>query len=147
MGFAARIREMRRVFADSGYWIGLRDKHDPWHQRSRKIAQWLVQNRCLVVVTPFLFAEVQGYFCRVPEIREMVIQDFWENRVLTIEQTTFEDQKRAVGILKKQRDKTYSFADAVSFVVMERLGLSEAISFDQHFAQYGKFMIIDGTNL
>src|SRR5437868_6743836 len=137
---------MKKVFADSGYWIGLRDKNDACYHRSRKIAQWVVENRCYLVVTPFLFAEVQAYFCRVPEIREMVIRDLWENRVLTIEQPTFEDQKKAVEHLKTHRDKSYSFADAVSFIIMERLRLTEAISFDQHFAQYGKFTTIYGSH-
>ena len=32
--------------------------------------------------------------------------------------------------------------DAVSFAVMERLDLQEAIAFDDHFRQYGAFTIL-----
>ena len=31
---------------------------------------------------------------------------------------------------------------ALSFVVMQRMGLTEAIAFDRHFREYGKFTIL-----
>lgn len=138
---------MRRVFADSAYWIGLRDRNDPFHVRSRKIASWLVENRRRLVVTPFIFAESHAFFCRSREIREMVIRDFWANPLVQFEQPTFQDQTEAVEILKQQRDKTYSFADAVSFVIMGRLGVDEVVTFDAHFRQIAQFTVIDGSNL
>lgn len=138
---------MRRIFADSAFWIGLREKGDPFHKRSREIARWLVDNRCLLVVTPFIFGETQAYFCRIPEIRDLVIRDFWSNPLVNFEQPTFQDQKQAVEILKQHKDKTYSFADAVSFVVMLRLGVTEVATFDRHFQQFGQFKVIDGSSL
>jgi predicted nucleic acid-binding protein len=47
------------------------------------------------------------------------------------------DERRAVGILEAYSDKDFSFTDAVSFSVMERLGVSVAFSFDRHLLQYG----------
>ncbi len=138
---------MRRVFADSPFWIGVRNTQDPHHPRAKKIARWLVENRCLLVVTPFIFAETQAYFCRVPEMRRMVIRDFWENRAVTFEQPSYLDQKEAVGILQSHNDKSYSFADAVSFVMMKRLELQEVVTFDRHFFQFGQFNIIDGSSI
>jgi uncharacterized protein len=38
-------------------------------------------------------------------------------------------------------DKAYSFTDALSFAVMERLGISIAFALDQHFDQFGRQMI------
>jgi uncharacterized protein len=135
---------MRSAFADSAYWIGLRNKQDPYHQTSRKLARWLVENRVILVVTPFIFAEVHAYFCRVPEIRELVIRDFWSNPILKLEEPTFQDYTEAIKILN-QPDKTYSFADAVTFVVMLRLGLREVVTYDRHFHQFGQFNVIDGS--
>lgn len=137
---------MRQVFADSAYWIGLRDKMDRCHLRSRRIAAWLVENRCTLVVTPFVFAESHAYFCRARALRELVIRDFWANPLVQFEQPTFVDQTKAVEILKEHQDKTYSFADAVSFVLMKRLGLREVVTYDDHFRQFGQFVVIDGSN-
>jgi predicted nucleic acid-binding protein len=76
-----------------------------------------------------------------------VVRDFWSNPALSYEQPSYEDQKKAVNILTEHKDKSYSFADAVSFVVMARLGLSEVVTFDRHFAQFGEFTVIDGSSI
>ena len=138
---------MKRVFADSSYWIGLREKTDAFHVRSKKIAAWLVHNRYTLVVTPFIFAESHAYFSRVREIRELIIRDFWSNPLVEFEQPTYLDQTKAVDILKQQRDKSYSFVDAVSFTLMNRIQLNEVVTFDAHFRQFGHFRVIDGSNL
>jgi uncharacterized protein len=54
---------------------------------------------------------------------------------------TREDHRRAVALVHEHRDKSYSLCDAVSFVVMERLRIRRAASFDRHFRQFGKFEI------
>jgi len=38
---------------------------------------------------------------------------------------------------QKYKDKRYSLADCVSFVLMNKLGIEEALTFDKHFAQAG----------
>ncbi|MFO0849449.1 MAG: PIN domain-containing protein [Gemmataceae bacterium] len=42
-----------------------------------------------------------------------------------------------MGLLDRRRDKTYSLCDAVSFVLMRRLGLTDALTTDRHFTQEG----------
>ncbi len=48
-----------------------------------------------------------------------------------------EDEAQAIDIVMRYRDKEFSLTDATSFVVMERLGLTDAFSFDNDFSQYG----------
>jgi predicted nucleic acid-binding protein len=55
----------------------------------------------------------------------------------TIIRVTERDEQRALEILARTRDKLYSFTDVTSFVVIERLRISQAFSFDRNFAQYG----------
>jgi predicted nucleic acid-binding protein len=43
---------------------------------------------------------------------------------------------------RRHRDKTYSLCDALSFAVMQRLGVRHAIAFDRHFREYGKFTLL-----
>jgi predicted nucleic acid-binding protein len=44
--------------------------------------------------------------------------------------------------VRQHRWERLSLCDALSFVVMERLGIQEAIAFDRHFREYGKFRIL-----
>lgn len=50
---------------------------------------------------------------------------------------TERDETRAREIIHQQRDKDYSYADAISFAVMERIHIRRAWAYDHHFAQFG----------
>lgn len=47
------------------------------------------------------------------------------------------DEAAGRAILDQYADKDFSLTDAISFAVMDRLGLRMAFAFDRHFAQYG----------
>ena len=130
------------MFADAGYWIGIRNRDDVHHEDALGIARRIVREKIRLVVTPFIFAEVYAILSRNEIVRELFIRDVWENSTVLIEQTVLEDQRDAISLLKQWRDKTFSFTDALSFVVMNRLGIKRAISFDKHFQDYGQFEII-----
>lgn len=57
-----------------------------------------------------------------------------------------EDEKHALSIIYEQEDQDYSLTDALSFVVLERMGIRHAFAFDSHFAQYG-FTVLGPDNL
>jgi len=56
-----------------------------------------------------------------------------------VERVKRRDEKRTVQLVRAHQDKSYSLCDALSFAVMERLGLSDAIAFDEDFRSYGRF--------
>src|SRR5206468_2776510 len=43
------------------------------------------------------------------------------------------DEERAKALIYRYADKDFSFTDAISFVVIERLGIQTAFTFDRHF--------------
>jgi predicted nucleic acid-binding protein len=45
--------------------------------------------------------------------------------------------REALDLLSQRSDKTYSLCDAVSFVLMRRKNLREALTTDRHFEQEG----------
>lgn len=53
-----------------------------------------------------------------------------------IERVSEEDENHAWQIILRYQDKHFSYVDATSFAVMERLGIRDAFSFDEHFEQY-----------
>jgi predicted nucleic acid-binding protein len=48
-----------------------------------------------------------------------------------------EDEAAALDIIVSHQDKSYSYVDATSFAVMDRLGVKTALTLDRHFRQYG----------
>jgi predicted nucleic acid-binding protein len=47
------------------------------------------------------------------------------------------DETRARELIKRISDKEYSYTDATSFAIMERLHIRDVFTLDKHFGQYG----------
>lgn len=67
--------------------------------------------------------DIQDGFCEIERVRPL-------------------DEARAIDLLRRHADKRYSFCDALSFVIMEQLGIAEALAFDGDFKSYGKFVLL-----
>jgi len=52
------------------------------------------------------------------------------------------DHREAIQLLRQHADKSYPFCDAISFVVMRRLGVKRIAAFDDHFRQIGGFEVV-----
>jgi predicted nucleic acid-binding protein len=66
-------------------------------------------------------------------------ETFWDvirQGAARVEQVIPADLEAAWAIGEAFRDQEFSIVDRTSFALMERLGISRAASFDQHFAVY-----------
>jgi predicted nucleic acid-binding protein len=59
-----------------------------------------------------------------------------------IERIRQSDEARAIELVRLHADKTYSLCDSLSFLVMERMGITEAVAFDRHLVEYGRFTVL-----
>ena len=92
------------------------------------------------VMTNYVLAEYVALADKRGSSRRDAI-DF-SQRVLDDEETELiwvdEDlHRQAVQLLSQRRDKTYSLCDAISFIVMRNMGISDALTTDKHFLQEG----------
>jgi predicted nucleic acid-binding protein len=127
---------------DSSFWILLRDDAEPGHDRIVEATRRLLGGRAQLVVTEMVLAETHAYFCRSLPRSLQILDDFENNRAIRCEPTEPPDQREAIQLLRKHRDKTYSYCDAISFAVMRRLGIRKAAAADHHFRQFGEFEVI-----
>ena len=66
-----------------------------------------------------------------------IARDWLTKQLWSVEPITPADVKKAKEIIQNYTDKEFSYTDATSFAVMERLVLPAAFAFDVHFKQYG----------
>ena len=52
------------------------------------------------------------------------------------------DLSEAWDVFRKFTDKQWSFTDCTSYVVMRRLGIDTAFTFDEHFRQFGFVTVV-----
>jgi hypothetical protein len=69
-------------------------------------------------------------------------QKLWNQEISALVRITEDDEERAWRIFRQYDDKGFSFTDCTSFALMERLDINIVFAFDDHFIQYGKFVIL-----
>jgi predicted nucleic acid-binding protein len=67
---------------------------------------------------------------------------FFSQQAVEIVMVDLDDLLRAWDVFRTHGDKAWSFTDCTSKVVMERLGISSAFAFDQHFRQFGTIQVV-----
>jgi predicted nucleic acid-binding protein len=136
---------MRQVFVDTGGFVGLLIAEDVSHGRARDLLGRANAERWQLVTTNAVVFETYSVLLMRSRDRRrgaMTFLDLVAADAYRIERVRPEDEERAVALVREQADKTYSLVDALSFMVMERLGIDEAIAFDRHFRDYGRFRIL-----
>jgi len=92
-----------------------------------------------LVATSFVLAEVVTFFNsrsrheKAVELGRMLLTSPAVS-LIQVDQALF---LRGWEYFQQRPDKTYSLTDCISFVVMQERGISQALTFDQHFFQAG----------
>jgi uncharacterized protein len=130
---------MTRIFADACYWIALLHRNDRLHAAATAAQKQLKNAR--VVTTDEVLAEVLNFFgARGQQLRAAAARTVEGLR--TDAHVTVVEQSRAtfdagLGRYKRFADKQWSLVDCVSFELMTRDSIAEALTDDHHFEQAG----------
>jgi predicted nucleic acid-binding protein len=138
------LRE-RQVFVDSSVYLALLDADDEHHRDATQIVHQLAQARYRQFTTNVLLIESHALILSVLGRTQAAqfLKNMQESKTVII-RVRAADEARAKQILFQYEDKDFSFADAISFAVMERLDIRLAFTFDRDFAQYG-FTVLTAT--
>jgi predicted nucleic acid-binding protein len=133
------MRHGQAVFVDSGAWIALALSRDPLHERAR--AQWdhlrtagaRLHTSVPVVVETFTFLERNAD-------RDVALA--WKNSIykpgaVNILPCELRDLEQSWQYFRRADLHKLSAVDATSFVIMKRMRIRLAYTFDHHFAAVG----------
>jgi uncharacterized protein len=127
------------VFVDTSAWVALADTNDANHKKAIAIYPSLLRNLKGFITSNLVIAET--YIVLLNELGHQAAIHFLEKvkaspRILRIYSN--DDIERDAGdILRKYDDQDFSYADAVSFVIMRRQKIRKAFCFDKHFTTAG----------
>jgi hypothetical protein len=128
---------MRSVFADSFYFFALGNRRDPAHSKALAFSQSF---RGRLVTTGFVLIEFADGCAAPPNIRPTVaqiVQTLRSNPAVAIVPCSEPLFQEGLALFDQRPDKEWSLTDCISFVVMQREGISEALTGDHHFEQAG----------
>jgi len=131
------------LFVDTGAWYALADRSDQHHNEAVEIYPKLLSSYHPLKTTNLIIAEI--YILIRRGIGYQAAISFLENiasspRVFKIYSDSILEET-AESILRQYQDQDFSYTDVVSFAVMKQYGITEAFSFDKHFATAGFTLI------
>lgn len=126
---------MARVVVDTSAVYALLDRSDANHPRACARLAALRQARAEPILTNFLVAECHALL--LVRLGADVARRWLERSAWRVERVLEADELRAREIVLTLADKEYSYVDAATFAVMERLHVRKAFTYDRHFRQFG----------
>jgi predicted nucleic acid-binding protein len=121
------------VFVNTSAWYAAADRAD----RNNSRAKELLRSSKRLVTTDHVLLETWTLLRH--RIHRTAAESFWEGLragVAHVEAVTAADLEAAWVIGRAFADQDFSLADRTSFAVMQRLGVSRVISFDNDFAVF-----------
>jgi predicted nucleic acid-binding protein len=116
----------------------------PWDAHHAAATAWLGLNREPLLTTDYIADETLTLFrLRREGVRGVQFgRDLFGGLLASLYLISPDDIREAWQVYESFHDKEWSFTDCTCKVVMERLGIKTAFSFDQHFHQFGTITVV-----
>ncbi|MBC6475154.1 MAG: type II toxin-antitoxin system VapC family toxin [Hormoscilla sp. GM102CHS1] len=131
---------MKKLFVDTSAWYAISDLGDTNHKAALAYRNEIVKKNRLVV-TNYIWDELYTLLLMSLGYRKTVdfksqLDILVTTNIIEVVWVREDTAREAWAIFEKYNvDKHWSFTDCVSYVVMKQLGITEAFTFDRHFAQ------------
>lgn len=135
---------MKKVFADTLYWLAITRPNDPWRQAAQEARAKLGKVTLVTsddVLTEFLTALAGGG----PILRAQaaaIVRAILSDPTVTVVAQTRELFLAGLAVYENRADKRYSLTDCVSMHVMKTEGITGVLTNDHHFQQEGFTVLI-----
>ena len=129
------------IFVDTGAWYASLVPTVSDHARA---VQWLGTNRPPLLTTDYVIDETLTLLRVRGERRRALVLGarFFNHALAEIHKITADDLTLAWQTFEQFDDKGWSFTDCTSKVVMQKLNITVAFSFDHHFRQFGTIQVV-----
>jgi uncharacterized protein len=131
---------MTPQFIDTSYLIAVEVADDEKHEAASKHWRAFLEAPSNTLVTSsYVLVEVVAYLNnrRLHSKAVELGNNLLSSRSIKLIHVDEELLYEGWHYFQKYKDKSYSLTDCISFVLMTRLGIVEALSFDKHFVQAG----------
>lgn len=128
---------MRRVFADTLYWLAIFLPGDAWADaaRSSDVSQALLITT-EEVLTEFLTA-VSAHGDRTRRLACRLVREILNDSEIEVISQSHESFLAGLALYERRPDKQYSLVDCISMNVMRQRDVPEILTNDRHFSQEG----------
>ncbi len=133
-----------RIFLDTSGLIALSDEKDKNHEKAKVYLKEKVQEGARLVIGKNILVEyIDGVTKRVSKEKAIEeLEKVMNSRLLVMESVSESDWNKALTYFRKYHDHRIDLTDCLSFVIMERLEIKTAFTFDSDFKIHGFNVLI-----
>ncbi len=125
------------ILIDTSAFLTVLNGDDPYNLLAQEVWRELLSDEMVLVVNSYILSETVALVQN--RLGMIAAQDFHENikPLLQIEWLTEREHDLAMKYLLSANRRKLSLVDISAFATMRRLGIKQAFTFDQHFAEQG----------
>jgi predicted nucleic acid-binding protein len=123
------------IFFDSGAFLAILDVNDKNHDKAAELRKKIEREGYFTLTTNFVVVEAHALI--LSNLGANFAREWLRSISIPIWQVDKSEEDEAKEIIFRFKDKAYTLTDAISFVVMKKLGIRKAFAFDRHFKQFG----------
>ncbi len=129
------------TFVDTGAWYASVVPADANHAAA---SRWLSRNTVPLITTNYVVDETLTLLRARGQMAGAIGlgDELFGGMLATVHHLTETEIFQAWHVFRQFTDKAWSFTDCSSKVVIERLGLTHAFTFDPHFHQFGSVIVV-----
>jgi predicted nucleic acid-binding protein len=129
---------MNAVFADTFFWVALANHRDSRHHEARRL-DWELGDTP-VFTTDEVLDEFLTFFAGDPALRVsavVTVERLLSQSGYVVVAQTRQSFLDGLDLYRSRPDKGYSLTDCISMSTMRRHGITDVLTYDQHFVQEG----------
>lgn len=135
---------MRKVFADTLYWIAILKPGDPYELLAKEARQAI--GPCIIVTTDEVLSEFATAFSKGGRVLRKkaveTVRKILDNQNVKVVEQSRDSFLRALDRFANRSDKEYSLTDCSSMNVMDAEQIEDVLTNDRHFRQEGYNVLI-----
>jgi uncharacterized protein len=133
---------MEKIFLDTSFLYAYYDADDKNHEEAIILADEISDKDVDCLISDYIIDELLTLLvCRVGKLKAIklcndLIDDINSGNIglICVDRNVF---NKALEIFVQFKDKTWSFTDCTSYVIIKNASIAKTVSFDEHFRQFG----------
>ena len=124
------------LFLDTSYILALLNTYDALHSQAQELAERI---NCKLITTEAILTEIGNAFSKIKwrSLAISTLNDLRNDNDVKIVPVNSDLFTEGFELYSSRKDKEWGITDCISFVVMKKKRLTDALTSDHHFEQAG----------
>lgn len=129
----------RTVFLDTSFVIALVNSDDAHHERAKTLDTELIEDDVQLLLHWGILLEIGDGFAGIDQRKNgaELVDSFLSEDAYSVIPLSSGLILASLELFKGRQDKDWGLTDGTSFVLMDQVGITEALTADHHFVQAG----------